>query len=405
VRIAIYYNHLETLGHTTRALSIVEALKHKFQDAEIIIFQGGKNQDFFWNNKFRVINLPDPLFDKKWFDKEDKIQKQKSRKFFAPAFNVQKTKNRMKFMLNQLIAFNPDVFIVEFFPFGRHLEQFEIIPILEILKKRNTRIVSCVGYPILPGKIKKLLEFANYFDKIFIHCPKEIDLNYIKKYFKNKPDMIQLYEETFSKLPQVEFTGYNLPPLPKKSIQETREELHLTNEKLILISRGGGAIFDSLIIKGILTKKFLDDNTFLVIITGPATTDKELEVFQKLANNKKIKIIKFTEDFLSYVRAADVHVCMSGYNTSIQNLYFNKRTIIIPKKDKDTDAEQFYRAEMLKELINASIIELDNLTPQILAQGINTKLNEPEPSLQQDWFNGAQVTAQLIGGLLNEHYL
>ena len=60
---------------------------------------------------------------------------------------------------------------------------------------------------------------------------------------------------------------------------------------------------------------------------------------------------------------------------------------------------------MLKELINASIIELDKLTPQILAQEINTKLNEPEPSLQQDWFNGAQVTAQLIGGLLNEHHL
>jgi len=399
MRVAIYYNHLETLGHTTRALSIAEALQH---NAEILVLQGGINQDFFWDSKFKVVNLPDPLFDKKWFDKEDKTQKQKSRKFFAPAFNIQKTKNRMKFMLHQLLSFNPDVFIVEFFPFGRHLEQFEIIPILEILKRRKTRIVSCVGYPILPGKVNKLLEFAEYFDKIYIHCPKDIDLNYIKKYFKNKPDLIQLYEKTFSKLPQVEFTGYNLPPLPKKSIQEIRAELNLTNEKLILISRGGGAIFDSLIIKGILAEKFLDDNIFLVIIVGPATTDKELEVFQKLAKNKKIKIIKFTKDFLSYIRAADVHVCMSGYNTSIQNLYFNKRTIIIPKKDKDTDAEQFYRAEMLKELINANIIELENLTPQLLADEIKKKLNHPKPALHKDWFNGAQVTAQLIGDLINE---
>ena len=63
MRVSFYFNHHESMGHTTRAVSILEGLKKYFgDDIEILILHGGKKQEFMNLHKYgRVVNLPFPI--------------------------------------------------------------------------------------------------------------------------------------------------------------------------------------------------------------------------------------------------------------------------------------------------------------------------------------------------------
>ena len=65
MNIAIYYTHCESLGHTTRVYNLIKELNKA--EANILLLQAGKKQEYFNNKNINVINLPNPSYGKHFF--------------------------------------------------------------------------------------------------------------------------------------------------------------------------------------------------------------------------------------------------------------------------------------------------------------------------------------------------
>jgi predicted glycosyltransferase len=86
----------------------------------------------------------------------------------------QKWAIRQDILLNTLDSVRPDVFIVEFFPFGRHAFAPELVPLISKAKAFNTLIVSSVrdivcSFPSAKQQARAVTLLNELFDAVLIH--------------------------------------------------------------------------------------------------------------------------------------------------------------------------------------------------------------------------------------------
>ena len=83
-------------------------------------------------------------------------------------------------------------------------------------------------------------------------------------------------------------------------------------------------------------------------------------------------------DTLSHIHAADVVVCMAGYNTINEVLRFGKRAVVVPRPGPS--AEQSIRTELLVERGLVLRVDPFGLTPAELARAVEESLDGPPPA-------------------------
>ena len=112
MRVLFHYTHKQTLGHTTRSIALASALcRHQ---ADVLLLQGGLPQPFVrFPKDCKVLDIPQPFDDRRSFE--------------SHAIPVSAGK-RAQFILKAAADFHPDVFITEFFPFGRLAYLPELLP-------------------------------------------------------------------------------------------------------------------------------------------------------------------------------------------------------------------------------------------------------------------------------------
>lgn len=397
MRILIYFGHYETLGHTNRIIAIAEEMAKKH---EVLIFNAGKNQDYFLKD-VEVINLPHPYYGKEMF-KGGHFNKKVDQKIKSI---------RLQVMKHYVKKFNPDLFITEFFPFGREVCKYEVIPFINFLKDINPkiRVIGSIGYPVLGIRPDEILKICELYDKLVIHSPKELDFKYLLRSILNireKISLVEDYKKIFTKLAdKIVFTGYVLRNVPTENeIKGVRKELNLDGKKLVVISRGGGVVYPKIISEGILSKKYLKEDVIYYVVSGPSTSDNEQKLFEDIwGNEEDIILKKYEPELFKYIAASDVSVSMTGYNTYAQLLRFNKSSIIIPKIDglNKGGIEQIYRMNMMKDLMNSSHIYYKKEFHKELAIEIKKKLSEPERAskIKESWFTGTKEFLKIIEGL------
>jgi predicted glycosyltransferase len=402
-KILFYFTHKESLGHTTRILSIIHSLLDKYKNkVEISIFQAGKKQTFLKKpDGVRWFDLPRPYYSKLNF-------KSGSSQHFVPLY----AKLRAVYMLKKLAEIKPDIFITEFFPFGRESSRFELFPVLKYLKLRKIKIYASIGYPyIVRSNMRLLFYHCDLYDRFFIHTPYDLEFKYMSDDIDNL-FLKTLYLKTFQHIKsRVTYTGYILPfnVRPKETSSGKEHKYKKQGKKLILVSRGGGVRYPKIIVDSILAATHLSQNKFhFVIAAGPATTKKQMSLFGRLIKDRRIRNIslyRYIENLPSYIKNCDVSVSMSGYNTSVQLLYFKKPSVIIPSnEDPETAAgycsEQISRAKLLKDHIDSRIVHYLDLSPRILAEAIEKvcleRKKKPNRPIPHSWFSGDDVTAKLI---------
>ena len=141
MKIAVYFNHIESLGHTTRTFKLAEGLKKRINGSEVMVLQGGKPQKFFAKPEgINVFDVPDPFTSRDWCHTSSSSKQ----------ITMNDMVKRFQFIKGKINEFKPDIFITEFFPFGREIEKYELIPVLNYLKKKtDIKAVSSVGYPLM----------------------------------------------------------------------------------------------------------------------------------------------------------------------------------------------------------------------------------------------------------------
>jgi predicted glycosyltransferase len=381
-RILFYCQYLTGMGHLVRSTEIIRSLAKEFQ---VCFVNGGPAiENFEIPSGVEIITLP-PL----WIDKGE-LQ------VTAGYENIEEVKESRKNQLINLVdRWRPDCIITEFFPFGRHKLFFELIPLLEHARNVNpaTKIVSSVRDIVGRSDVEQeeniILDLLDrYFDLVLYHC----DPNFQK--------LAESFPRAQEISPEVRPTGFVSQVLP--------EGVQLPIEKpLILASIGGGRIghelLDTLLSATDLLLGRIPHN--FQIFTGPFLDEERFILLQKKAQiRKNVKLDRYTPHLMEYMRQADLSISLTGYNTTMNILKTGVRSLVVPLGHYSKDEEQLIRTRKLETLGIVTVLEVENLTPDRLAEKIITCVEMPAENTRYHFdLEGASKTTAILKELLQKN--
>ncbi|WP_202807227.1 glycosyltransferase family protein [Synechocystis sp. PCC 7509] len=311
--------------------------------------------------------------------------------------SIQKVRKNQ--LINVFERVKPDCLITEFFPFGRHLLLFELLPLLEYIKSTapHTKIICSLRDVI--GKVSDIQEedticylMNKYFDLLLFHS----DANF------------QIFAESFTRHQDINcpitHTGFIA-----QALKESCGNLWSNNGDFakILVSVGGGRIgqevLQTVIEASVIVSKKIKHE--IQIFAGPfIPEDKFVNLQQAAKNQPNIKIAKYTQNLLEYMNTADISISLSGYNTAMNILSTRVKAIVVPLSHNDQDKEQLHRTQKLEDLGVVEVIHPDNLNPAYLANAVIKSLSTKHKESKQQVFdlNGAENTNAFLQRFLNK---
>lgn len=386
--ILFYYPHKEDIGHGIRLTVLAKAILALAPEVKIHIFQAGKPQCFLpFPSNTAVYQLPLPFYS--------------SASLSTPVIlNKKRTASRTAFMLYLAQKIKPDIFITEFFPFGRRECLHEVLPLLKYFKLTKTKIYASLGIPYFThskADLGELLSICSLYDRIYIHCPECLDKDYIAKSIEiekriSKKDFLSVFDSLKKK---IHFTGYVIN-------SDCVRHGVLLKKPYILVNRGGGTTSERIIEYALQASRSFSHYTFL-IVNGPGASQQDVVRFKKIVKKNMASNIDFrifVPELIAYFREAELSIGTAG-SSAYELLYLRKKAILIPFVGSfgHWRADQLARAAMLRDYLGSTIIDYGTLSVKVLAGAINKKLSEgavKEKKIKDDWFQGAGNSARSI---------
>lgn len=367
-KIMFYCQHILGMGHLIRSVEIVRGLIPDFQ---ICFINGGQViEEFEFPPEIEVINIPAVKTDSEFTELtpvDDSLTMTELETI------------RTKILLDMCDRFQPDILIIELFPFGRRRFSFELIPLIEKAKAMGTKIVSSIRDIVVTKQNQqrheeKVCRLINkYFDMLLIHG----DPNFVK---------LNLSFARVNDLTcPVHYTGYVVQPLLKPQ--------PIANKPLILVSVGGGRFGHDLLECVAHTAPILKDKVphHLQVFTGAFSPNEVLVGLQQITKNlDNITIERYTPNFLNYMQQADLSIGMSGYNTTMNILSTGVKAMMMAFQGNN-DKEQETRLKKLDNLGRVKMIQPEDLQPEIFAGQIIDYLEQTPSNLALD-HNGVTNT-------------
>jgi predicted glycosyltransferase len=379
MKIIFYCQHVLGIGHFFRSLEICRAL----DEHDVILVTGGPKPDVAIARHIREVRLPGLMMDP---DFSELFSSEKNS-------SIEQVKScRKKILLDLLETENPNLFIVELYPFGRKAFNFELDPALEHVKNnsRGRCLSVCSLRDILvekkdPEKYeKRVINILNTsFDALLVH---------------SDPDLFSL-DETFSRIQEIRipmvYTGFVTSKPPDNAYRIIRDRLNIgSDKKLVVGSAGGGKVGTSLLEATLKAVHLLKDDIalHLEVFSGPLISPEDFDRLKRLEAQNAV-VSKFTPDFLSYLEAADLSVSMAGYNTCMNIIAAKTPAIVWPFSQ---NREQRLRAERLAQKAPFTVLEDRDLTPAMLAFFIRERLLQKEEATGMINLQGSTFTAEWI---------
>ncbi|WP_325314972.1 glycosyltransferase family protein [Microcoleus sp. PH2017_28_MFU_U_A] len=363
MRLMVYSHDAFGLGNIRRMLTICEHLLSSIPELSILVVSGSPMLQSF--------RLP-PRLD---YIKIPCLNRGESGEISVKYLKTdisETIKMRSDLILMAAINFKPDAILVDKKPYGI---KNELVTTLKFLKKQlpQTKLLLLLR-DILDAPEKTISEWQEhgfyqavekFYDQILVVGMPEVF------------DICREYQFPPAVAQKVRYCGYIRKEPGLKSREARRQELQVQEyEQLVLVTPGGGEdgyhVVDTYLtgVAQQTTKKIRS-----VIICGSEMPAEHREqLYQKAALNPQVEMLDFTDDLMSYIDAADVVVCMSGYNTITEVLSLGKRTIAIPRIKPAS--EQLMRAEKMSKLGLLKMIHPCEVTPENLMDLLLTKLEK-----------------------------
>ena len=386
MNIIFYCQYVWGMGHFIRSLEFARALSGH----DVTLIAGGQEVEVDLPEHVRLLRLPVLYMDEKF-----------TRLIPGdPGRSVEQIQHERKKTIYALMEdLQPDLFIVELYPFGRSIFGFELEPLLgDIRAGKFGRVKAvCSLRDILvekkdpPAYEKRVLQKLNrYFDALLIHSDAAL----------------QRLDETFSRAGDIEipleYTGFITQQSDPAAGRKLRRELKIApGGKLIVASAGGGRSGFNLLTSVLDACELLRDSLpiRLEAFTGPFM---ENEAHEKLAARcaPGIRIQRYTRHFLDYLHAADLSVSLAGYNTCMNLLVTQVPALVYPYSRQ---REQPMRVNKIKNLLPLKILNAENVQPDRLSDHIVQMLDQKRTlkTLPID-LNGAANAANFLNRWLSE---
>jgi predicted glycosyltransferase len=302
---------------------------------------------------------------------------------------------RMSGLLEIFATFNPDILMIELFPFGRMKFDFELRPLLEAARRREPApSIVCSLRDILVAKRDQkdfedfAIERANqFFDLILVHSD----------------PTFQSLGETFPPVDRltcrIEYTGYVVEVEPAASNPTG-------GDQTVVVSIGGGRVGLELLYSASEASRQVRRSIphRLHLFTGPyLPADEFRKLVDNYAGDDDIMIERFTPDLVGAMRNARLSISLAGYNTCMNILTAGVPSIVHPFTGNE-NREQTIRAHKLEQSGIVSVITAEELASGKLAPLMAAMLTTPANSdhrLKID-LDGVRKTKILLTELAGE---
>ncbi len=376
----VYCQHVLGIGHLCRIMLILAQLKNH----RVTLVLGGPPIEVSLPDHVQVVQLPGLKMDEQFSGLLS----------VAPGLEVAAIKEqRTRQLLHLFTALQPDLLLVELFPFGRNAFHFELIPLLERAAHQKKCRVVCSVRDILVERDNTLKFEQRVIDRLndFFHL----------LLIHGDPKLIRL-DETFSRMDDINipiaYSGYICQPPREGDRQRLRRKLQLEEgEQLIVVSAGSGSVGADLITAAVQAFQLLaaSKKYRLQVFTGPYMPE---DTFKQLAAsaNGRTTLQRFSDNFPAWLAAADLSISMGGYNTTMNLVAAGCRALVYPFAQNH---EQRMRAERLARKKCLQLLSETDLVPAVLAARISAILAAtPRPAKLM--LDGAARTAEQLTALV-----
>lgn len=372
-RILFYVQHLLGIGHLARASRVARALTENGFDLTLVT--GGAPVNGFPGPNIKHVELPPVVASDQGFGGLAQTDSRPADEAFLNA--------RRDRLLGLFAELQPDVVVLEAFPFGRRQMRFELLPLLDAIRTMSPKplVVSSVRdilqEQVKPGRNEEILRLIQEnFDLVMVH---------------GDPAFASL-DQTFPFAAEIQgriaYTGLVAAPAP------TPSDEHFD----VLVSAGGGAAGQGLVRATVEAAKLISPNLKWGLITGPNLPAADFDAVTAAAP-PNVSIFRFRQDFPSLLASAELSVSQAGYNTVCDLLRAGCRSLLVPFA-AGGETEQTERAERLQAMGLASFITEADLTPAVVASAIEAALAKPKPLANSLNVDGAASSARVLRELL-----
>lgn len=370
-----YCQHSVGMGHLVRSSALAEELARRF---DVIFLNGGAVPPGLpFPATVERIDLP-PL----GMREDHSLVSLTSALEVADALAV-----RRDTMLRLLRARQPDVILVELFPFGRKKFEPELLPLLDAAhgQGRERPLVVCSLRDLLVTARRNQQGFDDraqdlcdrYFDLVLVHTD---------------PAFARLEESFTPSTPlrtPLAYTGFMTRGGDALSATGTREG--------IVISAGGGQVGDALFRAAVAAHDRIWPRFGLpmTIVAGPFAPAAVLAELEAAARGRAgLTVLPSVPSLAPLLARARASVSQCGYNTALDLLRCQVPALVVPFAE-GRENEQSRRAARLEERGLIRTLDSTALTPDRLADEIAALLtfSPSRVGLQMD---GAAVTGAML---------
>jgi predicted glycosyltransferase len=296
-----------------------------------------------------------------------------------------------------LESYRPDLLLVDHMPVGA---KGELTPALQALRKANPSCAIVLG-------LRDILDAQDVIARVW---QTEGAYDALRSYYQRV--LIYGSSQVFDSLGSyglpvpsrgVHYCGYVVNPGPVKSEDQIRHTLRAGSRKLVFVSAGGGHDGYRLMSTYLQALRLLENRNEVLTLMAvgvnlPAEKMQELIVE---SHGLPVRILSHVDDSLSHIAAADLVVCMAGYNTLSEVLSLKKKALVVPRAGPSK--EQRMRASVFASRGLLEMIDPTDLNPGVLAERLKVALRRGSSSVpdQAIEMNGAGRAAGRLLELLD----
>jgi predicted glycosyltransferase len=386
-RVFVYVQHLLGIGHLRRAATLANALARS--GVEVTLASGGFPVSDLQLEGVKFVQLPPAAAADLTFKSLVDAAKK-------PVDDEWKS-HRREALLDAWRTAEPQLVVVELFPFGRRQMRFELVPLLDAaLESPHRPAIVCSVRDILgggqsnPARQDEMLEtFERYFDRVLVH---------------GDPNVIS-FGRTFRHAAALGdrlcYTGY----IVEERAPPAGEAATGAGEGEVLVSAGGGAVGMRLLETAIRARPFCPcANTTWRILCGvnaPAADLDRLAAIAGAVAPGAIVVERARKDFQMLLANCAVSISQGGYNTMMDSLRAGSRSVVVPFAGGG-EVEQTIRARAFAERGLVEMLAEEDLTPQSLAAAVGRAMERPRPSGAEVDLKGAKRAAELLNAWVAE---
>lgn len=368
-RVLFYVQHLLGIGHIARASLVASALAE--QGFEVTMVTGGLPVQGFPGPGVKHVQLAPAVTSGEGFSGLQDAA--------GMPLEGEGEQARVEQLLSVLNETQPHIVITEAFPFGRRQMRFELLPFLEAIGQMHPK-------PLLFASIRDILQtnkkpgrdeetvalVKHHFDGVLVHG--DTGLNRLEDTF---PLASQIAEKVI-------YTGLVAPPAPEASPEHYR----------VVVSAGGGAVGQKLLHAAIAARKLMTAPGRWCVITGPNMDQQSFEMLSR-QEAEGLDVFRFRRDFRQLLASAEISISQAGYNTVCDILRAGCGALLVPFA-AGGETEQTARAEKLKLLGLADVLEENAITPEAVAACLERMSTLPQRNISALKLDGAWETARIL---------